>query len=231
MSEEWEEKLLKRLEEVFRSMGMPIDIVQLRGMLEQFRDQFESMGIDPERLSQGDVNFNFDISNLMKVFQSGVPLDEMISNLGVDMKVDAKPVEIEIEEADDDESMLVDLTTEDIHLEGWNMVVTIDCHTKVELEENELVLALADGGSVLQVLDGEEGTAIARMDLPHRCEDLVEWSMNNGILDITLRLSPQGIAMEVDEEQNDDSPDHIVSIDLGEDDEDDEDDDGGIPIL
>lgn len=230
MAEEWEDKLLKRLEEVFRSMGMPIDVDHLRGMLDQFRDQFEAMGIDPERLSQGDVNFNFDISNLMKVFQSGVPLDEMISNLGVDMKVDAKPVEVEIEEVEDDESMLVDLTTEDIHLEGWNMVVTIDCHTKVELEESEMVLALADGGSVLQVLDGEEGTAVARMDLPHRCEDLVEWSMNNGILDITLRLSPQGIALEVDEDETDDSPDHIVSIDLGEDDDDDE-DDGGIPIL
>jgi len=230
MVEEWEDKLLKRLEEVFRSMGMPIDVEHLRGMLDQFRDQFESMGIDPERLSKGDVNFNFDISNLMKVFQSGVPLDEMLSNLGVDMQVDAKPVEINIDEDEDDESVLIDLATEDIHLEGWNMVVTIDCHTKVELEEDEMVLALADGGSVLQVLDGEEGNTVARMDLPHRCEDLVDWSMNNGILDITLRLSPQGIALEPDDGVADDSPDHVVSIDLGEDDDDD-DDDGGIPIL
>ncbi len=231
MAEEWEDKLLKRLEEVFRSMGMPIDVDHLRGMLDQFRDQFESMGIDPERLSKGDVNFNFDISNLMKVFQSGVPIDEMLSNLGVDMKVDAKPVEINIDEIEDDESVLIDLTTDDIHLEGWNMVVTIDCHTKVELEEDKMVLALADGGSVLQVLNGEEGNAVARMDLPHRCEDLVDWSMNNGILDITLRLSPQGIALEADEDETtDDSPDHVVSIDFGEDD-DDEDDDGGIPIL
>ena len=47
--------------------------------------------------------------------------------------------------------------------------------------------------------------------------------MNNGILDITLKLTPQGSAV------NDDIPQSDVSIDFSDDDDDE--DDGGIPIL
>ena len=98
MAEDWEEKMLEQMEEMFRSMGMNIDIEQLRGLMDQFRDQFESMGLDAERLAKGDVNFNFDLSKIMKLFQSGMSPEEMLSNLGVDIKVDAKPAIIDIED-------------------------------------------------------------------------------------------------------------------------------------
>ena len=49
--------------------------------------------------------------------------------------------------------------------------------------------------------------------------------MNNGILDITLKLTPQGSALE----DNDETPSADVSLDFGEDDDDE--DDGGIPIF
>ena len=52
--------------EMFKNMGMSVDIEQLKSVMNQFRTQFDSMGIDPERLAKGDVNFNFDLSNLMK---------------------------------------------------------------------------------------------------------------------------------------------------------------------
>ena len=73
--------------------------------------------------------------------------------------------------------------------------------------------------------------------MPHQCDDVVDWSLNNGILDITLKLTPQGSALEsesedIDEESEDDySPEPSeVSVDFTKDDDDDE-DDGGIPIL
>jgi hypothetical protein len=60
---------------------------------------------------------------------------------------------------------------------------------------------------------------------------LVEWSFNNGILDVTLKLTPQGSAVdEDDEDEDDDDEDDIpdVSVDFSDDDDE---DDGGIPIL
>ena len=78
---------------------------------------------------------------------------------------------------------------------------------------------------------------MAQIELPHQCDDVVNWSLNNGILDITLKLSPQGPALnapseEIDEDIEDDfSPiTSDVSVDLANDD-DDEDEDGGIPIF
>ena len=91
MAEDWEEKMLERMAEMLRNMGMTVEIDQLRALMNQFRSQFDSMGIDPERIAKGDVNFNFDMSDLMKLFQSGVPIEDMISNLGVDLKVGAVP--------------------------------------------------------------------------------------------------------------------------------------------
>ena len=53
------------------------------------------MGLDAEKLSSGDVNFNFDLSNLSKMFESGQSIDDILGNLGGMSKVDAVPVEIE----------------------------------------------------------------------------------------------------------------------------------------
>ena len=65
---------------------------------------------------------------------------------------------------------------------------------------------------------------VARVELPHPCQDVVDWSLTNGILDVTLKLTPQGSALG-----DDDIPESVdVSIDLGDDEED---DDGGIPIF
>ena len=62
-SEDWEEKLIEQMSEMFRNMGMPIDKDQLRKLMEQFRGQFEEMGIDAEKIAKGEVNFNFDFDN------------------------------------------------------------------------------------------------------------------------------------------------------------------------
>jgi len=233
MAEDWEEKMLEQMAEMFQKMGMSVDINQLKAMMKQFQSKFEAMGIDPERLAKGDVNFNFDISDISKLFQSGKPLDEMLSNLGVDVKVDAAPVEVDIEE-DEQKNEILRLPSENIYLSGWNMSITIDFSTRTDFDEIEV--ALSSGGELLQVLSDPSEPPLAQIELPHQCDDVVDWSINNGILDITLKLTPQGSALEnksedIDEGVEDDfapvSSD--VSVDLADDDDDE--DDGGIPIF
>ncbi len=233
MADDWEEKMLEQMAEMFQKMGMSVDINQLKAMMRQFQSKFEAMGIDPERLAKGDVNFNFDISDISKLFQSGKPLDEMLSNLGVDVKVDAAPVEVDIEENEPDNKILR-LPSENIYLSGWNMSITVDFSTRTDFEEIEV--ALSSGGELLQVLSDPSEPPLAQIELPHQCDDVVDWSINNGILDITLKLTPQGSALESKSENIDDDveDDHTpvtsdVSVDIGDDDDDD--DDGGIPIF
>lgn len=233
MAEDWEEKMLEQMAEMFRNMGMSVDINQLKAMMRQFQSKFESMGIDPKRLAKGDVNFNFDISDITKLFQSGKPLDEMLSNLGVDVKVDAAPVEVDIEE-DEVDNEILRLPSENIYLSGWNMSITVDFSTRTDFEEIEV--ALSSGGELLQVLSDPSEPPLAQIELPHQCDDVVDWSINNGILDITLKLTPQGSALETKSENIDDGveDDHApvksdVSVDLADDDDDE--DDGGIPIF
>ena len=233
MAEDWEEKMLEQMAEMFQKMGMTVDIKQLKAMMKQFQSKFEAMGIDPERLAKGDVNFNFDMSDISKLFQSGMPLDDMLSNLGVDVKVDAAPVEVDIEETEQDNDILR-LPSENIYLSGWNMSITVDFSTRTDFEEIEV--ALSSGGELLQVLSDPTEPPLAQIELPHQCDDVVDWSINNGILDITLKLTPQGSAVESDSEDiDDDVEDDLtpvssdVSVDLADEDEDE--DDGGIPIF
>tara|TARA_B100000212_G_scaffold132573_1_gene99468 strand:- start:645 stop:1343 length:699 start_codon:yes stop_codon:yes gene_type:complete len=232
MAEDWEEKMLEQMAEMFEKMGMSVDVKQLKAMMKQFQSKFEAMGIDPERLAKGDVNFNFDISDIAKLFQSGKPLDEMLSNLGVDVKVDAAPVEIDIEETEPNNEILR-LPSENIYLSGWNMSITVDFSTRTDFEEIEV--ALSRGGELLQVLSDPSEPPLAQIELPHQCDDVIDWSINNGILDITLKLTPQGSALEsetesIDEDIEDDITPTSSDVSLDFSDDDDE-DDGGIPIF
>jgi len=235
MAEDWEKKMLEQMAEMFKSMGMSVDMDQLKALMNQFRSQFDSMGFDPEKIAKGDMKFNFDMSNLMKLFQSGMPMEDMLSNLGVDVKVDAAPAVVTIDDDESPQNDIVRLPADDIYLSGWNMSITVDFSTRQDFEEIEI--ALSSGGEILHVLADPAELPLAQIELPHQCDDVVNWSLNNGILDITLKLSPQGPALgapseEIDEETEDDySPAASdVSLDLAKDD-DDEDEDGGIPIF
>lgn len=240
MSEEWEEKMLERIANMFRDMGMSMDLEQLRGLMDQFRSQFKAMGIDEEKIKSGDVNFNLDLQNIMKLFQANMPMDKVLSNLGIDLKVDAAPIEVDATAEFLDEQKLLKPPADDIYLDGWNMVVTIDLSTKDGMDDIEL--ALASNGDILQVLESPANPPLAQIELPHQCEDLVDWSINNGILDVTLKLTPQGSALGDSGVESDDDHDEDfnvddyfpasqkVTLDLLDDD-DEEDDDGGIPIF
>ena len=148
--DEWEEKILEQLEQMFQQMGIPISKDQLRGFIRQFQDQFDKMGIDPEKIANGDVNFNFDLSDITKLFQSGESIDSILKNLGVGVQVDAAPIELDETAIVDDE--VVKLPSDDVYLEGWNMSVTIDFALKGDLEPEQIELELIQNGSEIEVL-------------------------------------------------------------------------------
>ena len=228
---DWEEQMLNKLAEMFKQMGMDVNPSTLKDMMGQFQKKFEEMGFDAEKIAKGGVNLNFDLSNLNKMFSEGGNLNDMLSNLGFDVQVDAKPTEIPVPE-DDDVEQVKQLPAADVYLDGWDMAITVDCTTEVELEENIIELELIEKGSLLEIMRSTQVAPVARIELPHQCDELVDWSFNNGILDVTLKLTPQGPAVEEDQDDADDDdedediPD--VSIDLSDDDDE---DDGGIPIL
>ena len=230
--DDWEEKMLDQLEKLLSNMGMNMSREQLRGLLKQFRSQFEAMGIDEERIAKGDVNFNFDLSSLKDMFQPGMDFGELFKNMGVDVSVDTAPVEIHTPESDEEESLT--LPADDIYLEGWNMSVTVDFAKKGEIEQDQVELNLIDGGTLVEVHRSTQLAPLARIELPHACEDVVDFTLNNGILDITLRLIPPEdafAALPPGEDGDDSIPQQSdITIDVAKDDDDD-DDDGGIPIL
>ena len=223
--EDWEEQMIDRLVEMFQNMGMSLNKEQVKGLMKQFKSQFESMGLDAEKLSSGDVNFNFDLSNLSKMFQSGQSIDDILGNLGMDVKVDAAPVEIETPEIDDENDEILKLPSDDFYLDGWNMSITVDFALRGDIKEMEMEMNLSKGGSLLEIMKETQVKPMARIKLPHPCEDVVGWSLNNGILDITLKLTPQGSALD---DGDDNVPTSDVSLDFGDDDDE---DDGGIPIF
>ena len=226
-ADDWEEQMIDRLVEMFKGMGMSLNKQQIKSLMAQFKSQFDKMGLDADKLSSGDVNFNFDLSNLSKMFQSGQSIEDILSNLGMDVKVDAVPVEIETPEISDDGDEILKLPSDDFYLDGWNMSLTIDFTLKGDVKEMQMEMNLSKGGSMLEIMKPTQIKPMARIKLPHPCEDVVGWSLNNGILDITLKLTPQGSALQ---KNDDDVPSSDVSLDFGDDDDDDE-DDGGIPIF
>jgi HSP20 family molecular chaperone IbpA len=235
-NDDFEEKLIEQITELFRNMGMNLDKKQIRALMEQFRSKFEKLGLDAEKIAKGDVNFNFDLSQLSKMFEKGKSVEDILQNLGVDVQVDANPIEVDMPEIDDVKDEIYKLPADDVYLDGWNMSVTIDFTLKGDVEETEVELSLIRDGHQLEILKNTQTSPLARVKLPHPCDEVIEWSLNNGILDVTLKLTPQGSAVseQDDDEDEGDDTDEVpetpdVRLDLGDDHDDD--DDGGIPIF
>ena len=224
-ADDWEEQMIDRLVEMFQNMGMSLSKQQIKALMVQFKSQFDKMGLDAEKMAKGDVNFNFDLSNLAKMFQSGQSMEDILGNLGMDIQVDAAPVEVETPEIKDDVDEVLKLPNDDFYLDGWNMSIIVDFSLKGDVKEMQMDMNLSKGGSMLEILKETQVKPMARIKLPHPCEDVVGWSMNNGILDITLKLIPQGSALDGDDEV----PSADISLDFS--DKDDDEDDGGIPIF
>ncbi len=223
----WEDDLLDKLEQAMRSMGMPITRDQLRPFLRMIKDQLDNSGIDLNKIA-GMPNLNLDLDNLFKSLSSGESIEDILKNLGVAVQVDMAPVDLDESALETDDEETISLPSEDVYLDGWNMAITLDFALKGDIPSEQLEIELVKEGSQVEIMRSTQPKPLALVALPHPCEDVVEWTLNNGVLDITLKLTPQGKALEM---ENDDVPaTGDVHIDVANSDDDDE-DDGGIPIF
>ena len=194
--DEWEDQILKQMVEMFRQMGLDLDEADLSKMMNQIQSQFEDLGIDPEKLSSGNVKINLqgDFGNLGDMIgQGNVPdLSDLFSKMGVDVKMgkgqEPDPVEIKVEEAEDDTETVQHVPIADIYVDGDSMNITIDISRHDELEDSELEINLSGGGSTLQLMRTTQMRPLQSYELPKAAESIDAWELNNGILDITLTL-------------------------------------------
>ena len=151
--DEWEDQILKQMVEMFRSMGLDVSEKELSRMMSDIQSKFEKMGIDPEKISSGDLKINLqgDFGNLGEMLgKGGMPdLNEMFANMGVDVKMGQKepePVEVQVEETDEEDDIKA-VPIADIYVDGSSMNITIDISRHDELDDSELELNLTGGGS------------------------------------------------------------------------------------
>ena len=190
-SDEWEEKMIEQMLNLFNQMGMPIDKSELEDTISRIRQQFDSLGIDAESIYNCNVKMNFqgDPENFRKQMESFMNhpegFSEIFKNMGINVQVgpEDEPAEVEVEEEQEDES---DVPLEDTYLDGNSMYVTIDVSNIVDLDEGTFELILSHGGNVLQLMRRTQLRPIKSINLPQAASSVSDWNLNNGILDITF---------------------------------------------
>jgi len=190
--DEFEDEMIKQLMELFSSMNLPMDEKMFSKMVKDMIKQFDSMGIDSSKINSKDFNFNLDISSLKDAISGGADLAEMFNNLG--FKVEQRPSRarhvINIPEDEDSEvEGIQELPTADWYLDGWYLNITLDI-SKYNILNEDISIHLVNNGRLLEVFSTHTVSPLKRISLPQSCETLEEWELNNGILDMKLKLRP-----------------------------------------
>ena len=191
-ADDWEEQMLKDMAKMFSEMGMPIDIEILRNMLSQVREQFQKLGIDPEKLSNQDmkIDINGDSEEFRRTMESMLNgsdgLSELFRNMGVNVQVNnpTPVVDAELSQQEDIEEEL----TVDIYVHEDRMYATVDLSRQLDIIESELEINLIDSGRVFQLMKTTQLRPFKKFDLPNSASQIVEWSLNNGILDVVFDI-------------------------------------------
>ncbi len=190
--DEFEDEMIKQLMELFSSMNLPMDEGMFTNMVKDMIKQFDTMGIDPSKFNSKDVNFNIDISSIKDAISGGADLAEMFNNLG--FRVEQRPsrkkdiVNVDFEDELEVEG-IQDLPLADWHLDGWHLNATVDL-SKYDVVSDEISLHLVNNGRLLEIFSTSQVSPLRRISLPQSCETLVGWELNNGILDLKLKLYP-----------------------------------------
>ena len=190
--DEWEEQMLEEMAKMFSDMGMPMDIEILRNMLSQVRDQFQKLGIDPEKLSNQDmkIDINGDSDVFRKTMESMLNgsngFSDLFRNMGVNIQVnDPTPVvDAELDKKEDEEYEL----QVDIHVHENRIYATLDLSHELDIVESELEINLIDSGRAFQLMKTTQLRPFKKFDLPNPVSQIVEWSLNNGILDVIFDI-------------------------------------------
>ena len=191
--DEWSDDMFAEMARMFEQMGMSIDIKSLEAMMNQIREQFEQMGIDPTKLSHSQikVDTNTEPEEFRRIMESMLNgpdgISELLNNMGVNIQVNG-PSEAEAEAEETEESDVSDLPEEDIYVHDGRMSVTIDISRFLDIRPEDVELVLSSGGEVLQLMKKTQPRPFKRFILPEAAGQIVEWELNNGILDIKLDL-------------------------------------------
>jgi len=191
--DEWADDMFAEMARMFEQMGMSIDIKALEAMMNQIREQFEQMGIDPTKLSHSQikVDTNTEPEEFRRIMESMLNgpdgISELLNNMGVNIQVNG-PSEAEAEAEETEESDVSDLPEEDIYVHDGRMSVTIDISRFLDIRPEDVELVLSSGGEVLQLMKKTQPRPFKRFILPKAAGQIVEWELNNGILDIKLDL-------------------------------------------
>lgn len=190
--DDWEEQMLKEMAKMFSEMGMPMDIEILRNMLSQVRDQFQKMGIDPEKLSNQDmkIDINGDSDEFRKTMESMLNgsngFSDLFRNMGVNVQVNNPTpiVDAELNQKEDEEQEL----QVDIYSHEDRIYATVDLSHELDIVESEMEINLIDSGKSFQLMKTTQLRPFKKFDLPNSVSQIVDWSLNNGILDVTFDI-------------------------------------------
>lgn len=191
--DEWEDKMLKEMVKMFSEMGMPIDMSMLQNMMSQVREQFEKIGVDPEKMANKDlkIDINGDPDEFRRTMESMLNGPEGISKLFRDIGINVQvnnPTPVVDAELDPVEEVDEKLLEADIHIHEDRMYATIDLSRQLEIIESEIELNLIDGGTILQLMKKTQLRPFKKFDLPESVAQIVDWSLNNGILDVIFNI-------------------------------------------
>ena len=193
--DEWADDMLAEMARMFEQMGMPIDVEALEEMMKKVMNQFEQMGIDPTKISnsQFKVESNTDPEELRRMMDSMMNspggFSDLFKKMGVNIEVEGSVEQVEAEVEEPDEHEVSDLPDEDVYVSGSTMSVTIDISRILDVRSEDIELVLSSGGEVLQLMRRTQTRPLKRFILPDAANQIREWQLNNGILDITFDLA------------------------------------------
>jgi hypothetical protein len=193
--DEWADDMFAEMARMFEQMGMPIDVKALEEMMKKVMDQFEQMGIDPTKIShsQFKVESNTDPEELRRMMDSMMNspggFSELFKKMGVNIEVEDSVEQVEAKVEEPEEPEVSDLLDEDVYVHGSTMSITIDISRILDVRTEDIELVLSSGGEVLQLMRRTQTRPLKRFILPDAANQIREWQLNNGILDITFDLA------------------------------------------
>ena len=193
--DEWADDMFAEMAKMFEQMGIPIDVKALEEMMKKVMEQFEQMGIDPTKIahSQFKVESNTDPEELRRMMDSMMNspggFSDLFKKMGVNIEVEGPAEQAEPEVEEPEEAEVSDLPEEDIYVHDGTMSVTIDISRFLDIRPGDIELVLSSGGEVLQLMRRTQSRPLKRFILPEAANQISEWELNNGILDITFDLA------------------------------------------
>ena len=193
--DEWADDMFAEMARMFEQMGMPIDVKALEEMMKKVMEQFEQMGIDPTKIShsQFKVESNTDPEELRRMMDSMMNnpggFSDLFKKMGINIEVEGPAEQAEPEVEEPEEAEVSDLPEEDIYVHDGTMSVTIDISRFLDIRSGDIELVLSSGGEVLQLMRRTQSRPLKRFILPEAANQISEWELNNGILDITFDLA------------------------------------------